>query len=220
MAQSNESTLSIAVAGFADGDAIPGAYAFCVPAASGHVTLAPNRNPRVSWSGAPPRTRSYALLCVDADAPTVPDNVNKEGVTVPASLPRADFSHWVLVDIPPTVTEIAEGADADGVVARGKPLGNTAYGVRGRNDYTGWFAGDADMAGTYGGYDGPCPPWNDERVHRYTFTIYALDVDSLGLSGDFGLAEVRDAITGHVLAAASQSGTYTLNPDQGATHGG
>jgi Raf kinase inhibitor-like YbhB/YbcL family protein len=217
MAPASDTALSIEVSGFAEGAPIPGVFAFCVPAASGHVTLGPNRNPRVHWSGAPQGTRSYALLCVDADAPTVGDNVNKEGVTVPASLPRADFSHWVLVDIPVGVTEIAEAADADGVVARGKPAGATAYGVRGRNDYTGWFADDADMAGTYAGYDGPCPPWNDEVVHRYTFTVYALDVDSLGLSGDFGLAEARGAMAGHVLAEASQLGTYTLNPDRGAT---
>ena len=209
--------LSIAVSGFAEGAPIPGTHAFCVPAATGHVAMAPNRNPHVRWSGAPVGTRSFALLCVDATAPTAPDNVNKEGVTVPASLPRADFSHWVLVDIPVGVTEIAEGVDSNGVVARGKPLGSMPYGVRGHNDYTGWFAGDAAMAGTYGGYDGPCPPWNDELPHHYTFTVYALDVDSLGLFGDFGLAEAREAITGHVLAEASQMGTYTLNPALGAT---
>ena len=73
------------------------------------------------------------------------------------------------------------------------------------------------MAGTYGGYDGPCPPWNDELVHHYTFTVHALDVASLGLSGDFGLAEVRTAMEGHVLASASVTGTYTLNPALGAT---
>ena len=47
---------------------------------------------------------------------------------------------------------------------------------QGINDYTGWFAGDKDMAGNYFGYDGPCPPWNDEIPHRYVFTLYALDV--------------------------------------------
>jgi hypothetical protein len=41
---------------------------------------------------------------------------------------------------------------------------------QGVNDYTGWFANDPDMAGEYYGYDGPCPPWNDERVHTYVFT--------------------------------------------------
>jgi hypothetical protein len=99
------------------------------------------------------------------------------------------------------------------VTEHGKHVGPTPFGLRGRNDYTGWFAGDPDMEGTYGGYDGPCPPWNDELVHHYTFTVYALDVESLGLSGDFGLLEARRAMDGHVLASASQVGTYTLNPE-------
>lgn len=208
--------LVLEVTGITEGRPIPGEFAFCVPAAEGHVAMAPNRNPRVSWRGAPEGTRSFALLCIDADAPTDPTNVNKEGVTVPASLARGDFSHWVLVDIPGTATAVAEGADADGVTPKGKPVGPTSHGVRGRNDYTAWFAGDADMEGTYGGYDGPCPPWNDELVHRYTFTIHALDVPTLGLSGAFGAADVLAAIDGHVLASASVTGTYTLNPALGA----
>lgn len=209
---------AIEIDGITEGRPIPGRFAFCVPATEGHVAMAPNRNPAVRWSGAPSGTASFAVLCIDADAPTVPDDVNKEGATVPASLPRADFSHWVVVDVPASVTGIDEGADSDGVTPRGKPVGATSYGgVVGRNDYTGWFAGDADMAGTYGGYDGPCPPWNDERIHRYRFTVYALDVATLGLSGDFGAADVLAAVEGHVLAEASVTGTYTLNPTMGAT---
>jgi Raf kinase inhibitor-like YbhB/YbcL family protein len=208
--------LSIDVTGFAPGETIPGRFAFCIPAATGHVAMGPNRNPRVGWAGAPAETRSFALLCVDLDAPTVADDVNKDGTTVPASLPRGDFAHWVLVDIAPSIKEIAEGADSDGVTPRGKPLGPSDYAVRGRNDYTSWFAGDATMEGIYGGYDGPCPPWNDEVVHRYVFTVYALALDTLGLAGDFGLAEARAAIAGNVLEEASHMGTYTLNPSLGA----
>ena len=207
---------SIEVSGFREGEAIPGQYAFCIPADEGHVSLAPNKNPRVQWRGAPEGTRSFVVLCVDRDAPTVPDTVNKEDQTVPAILARAEFSHWVLVDVPASVSEIPEGVDSDGVTPHGKEVGPTPHGVRGRNDYTGWFAGDPDMEGTFGGYDGPCPPWNDELVHHYTFTVHALDVETLGLSGDFGLHDVREAIDGHVLASASQMGTYTLNPELGA----
>jgi Raf kinase inhibitor-like YbhB/YbcL family protein len=204
---------AIEVPGFPEGGPIPGIFAFCVPAAVDHVAMAPNRNPLVRWAGAPADTKSYAVLCVDSDAPTVPDTVNQEGMTVPAILARAEFAHWVLVDVPKTISEIAEGADSDGVTPHGKPLGPTPIGVRGRNDYTGWFAGDPDMEGTYGGYDGPCPPWNDELVHHYTFTVYALDVETLGLSGDFGLAEARTAMEGHVLASDSVVGVYSLNPE-------
>jgi Raf kinase inhibitor-like YbhB/YbcL family protein len=203
---------SMEVSGFADGAPIPAAFAFCVPDETDHVAMAPNRNPRVAWAGAPRGTRSFAVLCVDADAPTVADDVNKEGRRVPASLPRAEFSHWVLVDIPSSVTEIPEGIDADGVTPHGKPTGARTIGVRGRNDYTSWFAGDPDMEGVYGGYDGPCPPWNDDRIHHYTFTVLALDVESLGLGDDFDLAAVRAAADGHVLASAAQVGTYTLDP--------
>jgi Raf kinase inhibitor-like YbhB/YbcL family protein len=70
-----------------------------------------------------------------------------------------------------------------------------------------------DMAGQYGGYDGPCPPWNDERAHRYTFKVYALDVPSLNLSGAFTGPEAEAAMQGHVLAEGEAVGLYTLNPD-------
>lgn len=208
--------MSFEVTGVEDGQPIPGEFAFCVAAAEGHVAMAPNRNPRVAWRGAPEGTKSFALLCIDADAPTDPAKVNQEGLTVPATLPRGDFSHWVLVDIPGSATAIGEGADSDGVTPRGKAVGPTSHGVRGRNDYTSWFAGDADMEGTYGGYDGPCPPWNDELVHHYRFTVYALDVASIGLTGAFGAAEVLTAIDGHIVGSASVTGTYTLNPALGA----
>jgi len=69
------------------------------------------------------------------------------------------------------------------------------------------------MEGTYRGYDGPCPPWNDSIVHHYTFTLYALDVESLPVTGNFTAADVRKAMEGHVLAEASLTGTYSLNPD-------
>jgi len=68
------------------------------------------------------------------------------------------------------------------------------------------------MAGAYFGYDGPCPPWNDAIVHRYVFTLYALDIASVPLDGEFTGQQVRAAIDGHVLDQASFSGSYTLNP--------
>ena len=83
---------------------------------------------------------------------------------------------------------------------------------QGINDYTGWFAGDKDMAGQYYGYDGPCPPWNDERVHHYVFTLYALDIAKLSLGAAFTGPEARKAMAGHILAQATLTGVYTLNP--------
>lgn len=68
------------------------------------------------------------------------------------------------------------------------------------------------MRGDYFGYDGPCPPWNDEIRHRYVFTVFALDIDTLPLDGTFGGQQVREAMKEHILAEASLTGLYALNP--------
>jgi Raf kinase inhibitor-like YbhB/YbcL family protein len=125
-------------------------------------------------------------------------------------LPRADFVHWVLVDIPATTSELREGLDSDGMTPRGKAPGKTDHGVRGLNDYTGWFKGDEQLEGQYAGYDGPWPPFNDERRHHYTFTVYALDVPSLQLPAAFTYADVKRAIQGHVLAEAKIRASYAI----------
>lgn len=198
---------------FADGGVIPAEFAFCAPDPKSHATLSRNRNPNLAWSGAPPGTRSFAILCHDPDVPSRGEDVNQEGRTVPKSLPRVDFFHWVLVDLPAQRTEVAAGEFSSSVTPRGKPGPAAAHGARqGINDYTGWFASDRSMAGDYYGYDGPCPPWNDEIPHRYVFTVYALDLERLAVQGAFKAADVRVAIQGHVLAQAAITGRYTLNP--------
>jgi len=192
---------------------VPGEFAFCLPDEATHATFAPNRNPHLAWSGVPEGTKSIALIVHDGDVPTKPDDVNQEGREVPADLPRTDFFHWLLVDLAPDVSGIAAGAYADGVVPRGKDDATTPDGARqGINDYTSWFAGDADMGGDYYGYDGPCPPWNDSLVHHYSFSVFALDVERLDLPARFDGAAARAAMEGHVLDAASIVATYTLNP--------
>ena len=196
-----------------DGARIPVEFAFGIPDPKHHVTLSKNLNPHLEWSDVPAGTRAFAVICCDPDVPSRGDDVNQEGRSVPASLPRVDFFHWVLIDLPATVTAIAAGEFCNGVTPRGKAGPATLHGARhGINDYTGWFAGDKDMNGDYYGYDGPCPPWNDELVHRYVFTVYALDVEQLPLSGRFGGAEARAALAGHVLGEASLTVSYTLNP--------
>jgi len=198
---------------FADGGPLPGEFAFAVIDAVHHVKLSANRNPHLAWSEAPAGTKSFAVICHDVDVPSKPDDVNQEGREIPAGLPRVDFFHWSLVDMPATTTKIDAGAFSHEVTPRGKggpaAPNETRQGI---NDYTGWFAGDHDMEGDYYGYDGPCPPWNDSIVHHYVFTVYALDIDRVPLEGRFGGGDLRKAIEGHVLASASITGTYTLNP--------
>ncbi len=205
--------MKIASTGFADNHAIPAEFAFCAPDPKIHVTLSRNRNPDLAWSEVPAGTKSFVLICHDYDVPSKGDDVNKEGRTIPATLPRVDFYHWVLVDLPASATSIKAGEFSDGVTPRGKSGPTGPRGTRqGINDYTAWFAGDKDMAGDYFGYDGPCPPWNDAIVHHYVFTLYALDVDKCSVTGKFKGPDVLAAIKGHILGQAQLTGLYSLNP--------
>jgi Raf kinase inhibitor-like YbhB/YbcL family protein len=200
---------------FKDGNAIPGEFAFCVMDPVSHVAMSANRNPHLAWSDVPAGTKSLALICHDYDVPSRGDDVNQEGRMVPADLPRVDFFHWTLIDLPASTGQIAAGQYCNGISPRGKPGPEISQGGPGRhglNDYTGWFAGDKDMSGNYFGYDGPCPPWNDSIVHHYVFTLYALDLERVPVDGNFTGQQVRDAIQGHVLGEAKIMGTYTLNP--------
>lgn len=198
---------------FTDQGAIPERNAFGKIDGQNHVALAGNANPHLAWSDAPQATQSFVVICHDPDVPSKPDDVNQEDREIPSSLPRVDFYHWALIDIPAGVSEIAEAAYSDGITPRGKAgplaLDGTRQGV---NDFTNWFAADRDMNGDYFGYDGPCPPWNDSIAHRYVFTVYALDIAELPFEGRFTGGDVIKAIQGHILAQASIQGIYTLNP--------
>ena len=199
----------------ADGQPIDPQYAFCKPTGGpDHTENGGNKSPHLAWSGAPDGTRSFAVVMHDPDVPADASDANQEGKTIPEDAPRTTFYHWLLVGVPASTTEIAEGAASDGVTKGGKGPGRTALGLEGTNTFTDFLKG-SDMAGTYGGYDGPCPPWNDLRLHHYHVTVYALDTDDLGLGddGDFTGTDVEDALDGHVLAQAEVVGTYTTHPD-------
>jgi Raf kinase inhibitor-like YbhB/YbcL family protein len=195
-----EARLNVTVDGLRSGGVILGVYAYCVPAKKAHATTGPNRSPEIAWSKGPSGTRSYALIVVDPDVPVVFTNADKEGVTIPASMQRRPFYHWLLVDIPPSITKLPE--DAGSKDASAKPAGPSKFGVHGLNDF-----GDGR-----GAYDGPCPPWNDAIVHHYHFEVYALSVAHLSLPSGFMGPDVVKAIQGHVLAQGEIVGRYALNP--------
>ena len=205
-----QGTLIVTVGTIKPGGVIPPQYAYCVSAQQGHVGSGPDRSPAISWAKGPAGTASYAIITVDPDVPTVFDDADKEGRTIPASLKRRDYYHWVLVDIPTSVTAIPEGADTTDPSPK-KP-GRTPYGIRGINDYSG-------NGKIFGGYDGPCPPWNDEIPHHYHFGVYALDIARLAVSGNFTGPDALKAMQGHVLAKGELVGVYSLNPNVAKTLG-
>ncbi len=196
---------------FPAGGLIPPDFALGAPGGFGG-----NRNPHLAWTDVPTSARSLVLLCIDPDAPTVPATVGRQDMEIPRDQPRTEFVHWVMVDLPPALDRIAAGSCSDGLVAGGKAAPAGPQGARqGLNDYTGWFAGDAQMGGDYRGYDGPYPPFNDARMHRYFFRLFALDVARLEVPERFTAADALRAMQGHVLAEAAMHGRYTLNPRLG-----
>jgi len=205
--------MQLSTSSFDDGGTISARYAFSRAHPDNHVALSENVNPSLDWTEVPDGTKSFALICHDYDVPGVGDDVNQEDREIPADLRRVDFFHWVVVDLPGDLRAIAEGEFADGVVVGGQKVVDGPHGSRqGLNDFTGWFAEDADMRGNYYGYDGPAPPWNDSIIHHYVFTVFALDMDSTLVYGNFTGHDVREVIDRHVLAEASVVGTYAQNP--------
>jgi Raf kinase inhibitor-like YbhB/YbcL family protein len=153
---------------FKEGGTIPkrAVYVGCVAGAT-------NRSPALEWHGAPRATKSFALILFDPDAPT-----------------GHGFYHWLLFDIPPSVTALADGA--------GDPSSSAAVpgAVYGRSDF-----GSSK-------YGGPCPPRGD-KPHHYLFTISALDVAKVkGVTGATMGPELEAALRGHVIAHGTLTGRF------------
>jgi len=120
-----------------------------------------DRSPQLEWTEFPPETKSFALLCNDPDAP------------------GGRWIHWLVVNIPVTVTSFVEGLDMDD------------HGIEVENSF-----GKL----TYGG---PCPPSGE---HRYVFTVYALDEETIT---NVSRADFEKQISGHILDKAELIGLYS-----------
>lgn len=157
-AQTPGGAFAITSTAFAPGGAIP----------SGFTCDGADRSPPLAWTGVPSGTRSLALIVDDPDAPD------------PAA-PQTTWVHWVLYDIPPTVSGLSAGGSAH------LPAGA-------RNGRNGW--GKA-------AWGGPCPPVGR---HRYFFKLYALDA-TLALDRPTK-ADLETAMRGHVIGQAQVIATY------------
>lgn len=138
--------LQLASSSFQDGDYL--AQDHILSENYGFGCAGGNKSPQLSWSGAPAGTKSFALSCFDPDAPT-----------------GSGFWHWMVVNIPADVSELAldAGNAAAGLLPAGALQTRTDFGAP--------------------GYGGPCPPEGD-HPHRYIFTLFAVGAEQLPVETD------------------------------------
>ena len=166
--QTASSSLALISPAFLAGASIPAQYTCDLAGQAGAVASVSPKSPPFTVSGVPSEAKSLALVMDDPDVPK-------------ALRPTGVFDHWVLFNIPPTVTDIAEGE---------------SIGVAGANG-----AGEAS-------YAGPCPPREYEpSEHRYFFKLFALDT-MLDLPAGATKAQLEEAMKGHVLQEAELMGKY------------
>ena len=131
-----------------------------------------NKSPHLAWSGAPTGTKSFAVTCFDPDAPT-----------------GSGFWHWLVVNVPPEVNELA--LDAGNPKVRKLPK----EALQTRTDFGA------------PGYGGPCPPPGD-HPHRYLFTVFAVGADNLPVTADTSAATIGFELNFNTLAKAAIMGLY------------
>ena len=137
-----------------------------------HTGEAEDVSPALSWTNVPDGTKSFALICHDPDAPLV----------TPGGY---GFVHWVLYNVPASITELAEG----------------------ENSYT---SGVTNFGRD--GYGGPMPP-EGHGTHHYFFWIMALDCE-LDLEPGLSMAELLGAIESNVIGMNRLVGTYSRSADK------
>ncbi len=148
--------LKLTSPGFSEGQPIP----------NRHALEGGNASPALEWSGVP-GAKSLALICEDPDAPA------------------GTWVHWVLYDLPPGTSKLAEGVPKSPELTDGAKQGVNDFGKI--------------------GYDGPSPP--PGKAHRYYFKVYALDAKP-ELKTGLGKKDLVKAMEGHVLAEGELMGTY------------
>ena len=131
-----------------------------------------NVSPALMWTTPPAGTMSYAITVHDPDAPT-----------------GSGWWHWMVYDIPASVTSIPSGAGN-----AGKP-GLPAGALQGMTDF-----------GTKG-WGGPCPPAGD-KAHRYVFTVFALKVPKLDVPATATSALIGFNLNAMALGKASFTAKY------------
>jgi Raf kinase inhibitor-like YbhB/YbcL family protein len=199
---------------FSDGEPMPEKYAALKNDGPQATQPAENVNPSFSWSDAPAGTQSFVLICRDPDVPADRSQANQAGTIIAEDAPRTTIHHWIVVDIPASQADLDEGDYSLEDAANAGTAGRCGVSdIRKRSTAGAPQASDAR-------YDGPAPPWNDKRLHHYEFTLYALSVPTLPLTFPFYADDVMAAMEGRVLASASMSGVYTLNPDLAPTQVG
>ena len=132
-----------------------------------------NVSPALNWKNAPAGTKSFAITVHDPDAPTG----------------GAGFWHWVVINLPATMTGLAQG---DGAL-NSTHLPQGAEQIRTDFGQPGW--------------GGPCPPVGD-KPHHYNFTVYALKTDKLNVPADATASLVGFMINSQTLAKARLTARY------------
>lgn len=189
---------------FSDGGLIPARCAYGRIGETGKTVSSENLSPQLAWTDIPVGTKSFVVACLDDDVPT--DIGERDGAgELPATQTRRRFVHWVQADVASDVLVFPEGAFRHGEATP------ASFGRGGINDYS---RGTVPLEGACGtGWDGPCPPFFDARVHTYRFFVLALDIPQLeGLPERFYWSDVEQLVRGHILATAELDGRYSLNP--------